>query len=70
MPNISPGMIKPLRLALLYGHLIARGARLYHPGGSHPVCSLSLAKQMVAAGLLHANGESFELTQEGRTFAG
>lgn len=59
-------MVKPLRLALLYGHLIARGARLYHPGGPHPVCSLSLAKQMVQAGLLCKNGEKFELTQEGR----
>ena len=63
-------MIKPLRLALLYGHLTARGAALYHPGGSHPVCSLSLAKQMVEAGLLWRNGESFELTPEGRRFAG
>ncbi|MCA1384562.1 hypothetical protein I6F33_17575 [Bradyrhizobium sp. BRP20] len=70
MPNVSPGMVRPLRLALLYGHLIARGAQLYHPGGSQPVCSLSLAKQMVEAGLLCANGESFELTQEGRSFAG
>jgi hypothetical protein len=63
-------MVKPLRFALLYGHLIARGARLYHPGGSHPVCSLSFAKQMVEAGLLCRTGETFELTQEGRSFAG
>lgn len=69
MPNVSPGMVRPLRLALLYGHLIARGAQLYHPGGSHPVCSLALARQMVEAGLLRANGESFELTQEGRSHA-
>jgi len=63
-------MVKPLRLALLYGHLILRGPRLYHPGGSRPVCSLSLAKQMVEAGFLRTIGDTFELTQEGRRFAG
>lgn len=53
MQKVLPGMVKPLRLALLlYGHPMARGARPYHPGGARPARSLSLAKQMVELGLL------------------
>lgn len=62
-------MLKPLRLALLYGHLLARGSKLYHPGSAHPVCSVALAEQMIRAGLLVRNGQFLELTAEGRSFA-
>lgn len=62
-------MLKPLRLALLYGYLIAHGTRLYHPGGTHPVCSLAFAQQMIEAGLLLQTDQRFELTPEGRRFA-
>lgn len=69
MPEVSPGMLRPLRLTLLYGVLVARGSKLYHPGSAHPVCSMSLAKQMIEAGLLVRSGQRFELSEEGRSHA-
>jgi hypothetical protein len=62
-------MLKPLRLALLYGHLVVRGAHVYHPGGARPVCTLSFAREMLKFGLLVKNGSRFELTERGRSFA-
>lgn len=70
MAKLQPGMIRPLRLTLLYGHLIPRGRHVFHPGGSHPVCSFALVEKMVVAGLLTRNGERLVLTEEGRSFAG
>lgn len=37
---LFPGMIKPLRLARVYGFLVERGDGVYHPGGTQPACSL------------------------------
>ncbi|WP_247551715.1 hypothetical protein [Bradyrhizobium sp. 138] len=37
---LIPGMLKPLRLARVYGFLVERRDGVYHPGGSQPACSL------------------------------
>jgi hypothetical protein len=62
---LFPGMIKPLRLARVYGYLVQRGDGVYHPGGSHPVCSTSLARRMVEGGWLKNYGERYEPTDQG-----
>jgi len=48
--NKQPHMLRALRQAQLYGYLIVRDDSLYHPGGSHPLCRLHAAQQMVPAG--------------------
>lgn len=58
------GMIKPLRLARAYGYLVQRSDGLCHPGGSHPVCSTSLALRMVEGGWLARYGDRYEPTQQ------
>ena len=62
---LSPGMIKPLRLARVYGYLIQHGDGLYHPGGSQSVCSISLARKMVDHGWLKQLGRRCEPTEQG-----
>ncbi|MCK1653502.1 hypothetical protein IVA88_18955 [Bradyrhizobium sp. 149] len=62
---LFPGMIKPLRLARLYGYLVQRSDGLYHPGGSHPVCSASFAQRMVEGGWFAKYGDRYEPTQQG-----
>ncbi|WP_247462510.1 MULTISPECIES: hypothetical protein [unclassified Bradyrhizobium] len=62
---LFPGMIKPLRLARVYGYLIQRSDGLYHPGGSQPVCTMSLARKMVEGGWLEQHGQRYEPTQQG-----
>ncbi|MCK1360144.1 hypothetical protein [Bradyrhizobium sp. 199] len=62
---LFPGMIKPLRLARVYGYLIQRGDGLYHPGGSQPVCTMSLARKMVEGGWLEQHGQRYEPTAQG-----
>jgi hypothetical protein len=58
--------IRALRQAQLYGYLVARTGRVYHPGGSRPVCSVQTANEMVRAGwLVHRDGK-YEITGEGR----
>ena len=42
---LIPGMLKPLRLARVYGFLVERRDGLYHPGGSQPSCSIELARK-------------------------
>ena len=54
-----------LRQAQLYGYLIDRTGRLYYPGGSHPVCSVQTAKEMVRAGWLVQRGDRYEITSAG-----
>jgi hypothetical protein len=57
--------IRALRQARLYGHLINRTGRLYYPGGSHPVCRVKTAHEMVRAGwLVHRDGR-YEITPVG-----
>jgi hypothetical protein len=58
--------IRVLRQAQLYGYLINRTGRLYYPGGSHPVCSVQTALEMVRAGwfVVRRDGR-FEVTPDG-----
>ena len=65
MDKPSPHMLRALRQAQLYGYLIARNDRLYHPGGSHPVCSVLTAKEMVGSGWLTLQDGRFEISPEG-----
>ena len=66
MPIFSPGMRKPLRQARLYGYLVEREGKLYHPGGgSNPVCGKSFARRMVDNGWLVGKGDRYEITSEG-----
>lgn len=58
-------MIRALRQAQLYGHLVARTGKLYHPGGSRPVCSVQTGLQMVRAGWLAHRGDRYEITRDG-----
>ncbi len=58
-------MIRALRQAQLYGHLVVRTGKLYHPGGSRPVCSVQTGLKMVRAGWLVPRGDRYEITREG-----
>jgi hypothetical protein len=62
---LFPGMIKPLRLARVYGYLIQRSDGVYCPGGRQPVCSTSLAQRMVEGGWLKNYGLRYEPTLQG-----
>jgi hypothetical protein len=57
--------IRALRQAQLYGYLIHRTGRLYYPGGSHPVCSVQTAHEMVRAGWLVYRDGKYEITPVG-----
>jgi hypothetical protein len=57
--------IKALRQAQLYGYLIDRTGRLYYPGGSHPVCSVQTAQEMVRAGWLVRRDGRYEISPAG-----
>ena len=65
MHQPSPGMLRALRLAQIYGYLFARTDRLYHPGGNDPACSLYTGQEMVRAGWLIIRGSRYEITAEG-----
>jgi len=54
-----------LRQAQLCGYLIDRTDRLYYPGGSHPVCSVQTAQEMVRAGWLVRRDGKYEITPAG-----
>jgi hypothetical protein len=69
MEKPSPGMLKALRQAQLYGHLVVRNDRLYHPGGSHPLCSLQTAREMVRSGWMARRDGEYEITPDGRRVA-
>jgi hypothetical protein len=56
---------KTLRQAQLYGYLVVRNDRVYHPGGNNPVCSLHTAKEFAQSGWLRSQGDRFEITPEG-----
>ncbi|MCK1575835.1 hypothetical protein [Bradyrhizobium sp. 174] len=62
---LFPAMIKPLRLARVYGFLIQRRDSLYHPGGSQPACTMALARKMVEGGWLKQYGHRYEPTEQG-----
>jgi hypothetical protein len=57
--------IRALRQAQLYGYLIDRTGRLYHPGGGHPVYSVQTAKEMVRAGWLVQRDGRYDITPDG-----
>lgn len=65
MNNPSRHLLRALRQAQLYGHLIARGDSLYHPGGNHSLCRLHQARRMVRSGWLAIRDGRYELTPEG-----
>jgi hypothetical protein len=61
-----PGKQRALRQAQLYGHLVARGGRLFYPGSSQPLGHVRLAKQMVRSGWLILRDGKYEITPEGQ----
>jgi hypothetical protein len=65
MDRPSPQMLRTLRQAQLYGHLVARDDSLYHPGGNHSLCRLHHARQMVRSGWLILRDGRYEITTEG-----
>ncbi|KRP90756.1 hypothetical protein I6F14_17595 [Bradyrhizobium sp. IC3069] len=69
MKSPSPGMRRALRQARLYGHLLVRNDRLYHPGGNHPICSIQLAREMVRSGWMTKHDGEYEITAEGQLAA-
>lgn len=68
MDKPSHAMRSALRIVQLYGYLIARTDRLYHPGGNDAVCSLFTAQEMVRSGWLIVRNGRYEITPEGRRF--
>ena len=62
---ILPGMLKPLRLARVYGFLVERSDGVYHPGGNQPACSTGMARKMVEGGWLVKHGQRYEPTERG-----
>jgi hypothetical protein len=54
-----------LRQAQLYGYLVARTDRLYHPGGTRPLCGLQTAQEMVRQELLVIRNGRYEITPKG-----
>jgi hypothetical protein len=69
MHHPSRHLLRALRQAQLYGHLIARDSSLYHPGGNHSLCSLQEAQRMVRSGWLVVQNGRYEMTPEGRHVA-
>ncbi|MDA9421910.1 hypothetical protein [Bradyrhizobium guangdongense] len=69
MKTPSPGMRRALRQAQLYGHLLVRNDRLYYPGGSHPICSIQLAREMVRSGWMTKQDGEYEITPDGQLAA-
>jgi hypothetical protein len=66
MQTTAPHVVqKTLRQAQLYGYVVVRNDRMYHPGGNNPLCSLHLAKEIAKSGWLRLQGERFEITPEG-----
>lgn len=61
----SPAMRRVLRQARPYGYLQAREGRLFHPGGTKPLCSVETAEEMARAGWLKREADRYEFTPEG-----
>jgi len=64
-----PGKQRALRQAQLYGHLVARGGSLYHPGNSQPLGRVRVAKELVRSGWLTLRDGKYEITPEGQRAA-
>ncbi len=56
---------RALRQAQLYGYLVARHGRLYHPGGNNQLCGVQASKDIVRSGWLRYRSGKYELTPEG-----
>jgi len=59
-------LLRALRHAQLYGHLIAGDDALFHPGGNHSLCRLHHARQMVRSGWLVVRDGRYEITPDGQ----
>src|SRR3954447_22213923 len=62
---LRPIMKRPLRLARVYGFLLAGKDGLYYPGSGQPICTMAVARKMVEGGWLERHGERYEPTQQG-----
>ncbi len=65
MENLSPGVRRALRQAQLYGHLVEREGKLYHPGGGQPVCGTQIAQALVRQGWVTRRDDRYEITPDG-----
>ena len=61
---------RALRQAQLYGHLVARHGRLYHPGGGEPLCGPQTSKEIVRSGWLRFRSGRYLITPEGLRVVG
>ena len=59
------GVQRALRQAQLYGHLVARHGRLYHPGGGEPLCGPQTSKEIVRSGSLIYHSGKYVITPAG-----
>ena len=59
------GVQRTLRQAQLYGHLVARHGRLFHPGGGDPLCGPETSKMIVRSGLLVYRSGKYVITPAG-----
>jgi hypothetical protein len=57
--------LRTLRQAQLYGHLVARRGRLFHPGGDNPLCDVQTSKEIVRSGWLKYRDGKYVITPEG-----
>lgn len=64
MNQPTPGMVKPIRHVQLYGYLVERNRKLFHPRGTQPLCGAEMASQMIEAGWLVKTGDRYVLTPE------
>lgn len=65
MDNLSPGMRRALRQAQLYGYLVEREGKLFHPGGNHPVCGMQIAQALARHGWLAHQADRYQITPDG-----
>jgi hypothetical protein len=65
METFSPGMRRALRQAQLYGYLVERAGKLYHPGGNQPVCGMQIADALVRQGWVNRRADRYEITPDG-----
>ena len=58
-------MHRALRQAQLYGYLVEREGKLFHPGGSQPVCGMQIARALAQQGWLVHRADRYEITPDG-----
>jgi hypothetical protein len=57
--------LRTLRQAQLYGHLVARRGRLFHPLGDNSLCDVQTSKEIVRSGWLKYRDGKYVITPEG-----